>query len=80
MTVKFAAGKSMLAVGLLALSAIATALDATPASFESLDANNDGRISVLEARKDKTVAGHFASADTNQDGYLDRKEFEAISK
>ncbi len=65
---------------LLAVAGLAAAQDRPPPSFESLDANKDGRISVSEARKDPRVAARFAAADTNQDGYLDRAEFSALSR
>lgn len=47
-------------------------------TFEALDANKDGRISVSEARKDKFVAARFAAADLDQNGYLDREEFQKL--
>lgn len=58
----------------------ALAQSAPQSTFEQLDTNKDGRISVSEARKDKTVAARFAAADANQDGYLDRTEFASIRR
>lgn len=43
--------------------------------FEEVDSNGDGTISEQEAR---AVEGlDFATADTNQDGQLDRAEYAA---
>jgi len=53
---------------------------ATPAgqtgSFDTLDANKDGRISMPEASADPKLVESFSSADKNGDGYLDSSEFE----
>lgn len=42
----------------------------------ALDANGDGRIALTEAAGSR-LAVHFARLDTNRDGYLVRREFEA---
>jgi hypothetical protein len=47
-------------------------------SFDTLDANQDGRISQAEAAMDATIV--FSSADKNSDGYLDKKEFRGRDK
>ena len=44
------------------------------ASFDTLDANRDGRISQAEASADTTIV--FTSADANGDGYLDKSRME----
>lgn len=53
---------------------------ATPAgqsgSFDTLDANKDGRISMPEASADPKLVETFSSADKNGDGYLDNSEYD----
>lgn len=53
---------------------------ATPAgqsgSFESLDSNKDGRISMPEASADPKLVEKFSKADKNGDGYLDNSEYD----
>jgi hypothetical protein len=53
---------------------------ATPAgqsgSFETLDSNKDGRISMPEASADPKLVEGFSAADKNGDGYLDNAEFD----
>jgi Ca2+-binding EF-hand superfamily protein len=51
-----------------------------PVSFESLDVDKDGVITVIESKADKNVAARFSTADKNQDGYLTRAEFDAMPK
>jgi hypothetical protein len=59
----------------------AKAQPATPAdqsgSFESLDSNKDGRISLPEASADPKLVENFSRADKNGDGYLDNSEYDA---
>jgi hypothetical protein len=45
-------------------------------TFEALDANKDGRISMPEASADPKLVEGFSSADKNGDGYLDNSEYE----
>jgi hypothetical protein len=47
-------------------------------SFDTLDANRDGRISQAEANADTTIV--FTSADKNGDGYLDKSEWKMKDK
>lgn len=53
---------------------------ATPAgqsgSFDTLDSNKDGRISMPEASADPKLVESFSSADKNGDGYLDNAEYD----
>lgn len=64
---------SLLLAG-FAASAIAQGLP----SFDDVDANADGAISEEEAQ---AVEGlDFATADANQDGQLDRAEWEQASQ
>jgi hypothetical protein len=75
-------------VALIPLAGIAAEADqtqpATPAgqsgSFETLDSNKDGRISMPEASADAKLVEEFASADKNGDGYLDNSEFDKTTK
>jgi Ca2+-binding EF-hand superfamily protein len=54
---------------------------ATPASksatFDTLDANKDGRISMPEASADPRLVESFSTADKNGDGYLDISEYDS---
>jgi hypothetical protein len=56
-----------------------TPAPATPAgqsgTFETLDANKDGRISMPEASADPKLVESFSTADKNGDGYLDKSEY-----
>jgi Ca2+-binding EF-hand superfamily protein len=45
-------------------------------SFESLDSNKDGRISMPEASADPKLVEGFSTADKNGDGYLDNAEYD----
>lgn len=53
---------------------------ATPAgqsgTFETLDANKDGRISLPEASVDPKLVESFSRSDKNGDGYLDNAEYD----
>ncbi len=51
------------------------ALNRTWAAFAKLDADQDGRISALEAANDPMVAAGFTDADLDHDGYLSKEEF-----
>lgn len=45
-------------------------------SFDTLDANKDGRISMPEASADPKLVESFSAADKNGDGYLDNSEYD----
>jgi Ca2+-binding EF-hand superfamily protein len=44
-------------------------------SFESVDKNGDGKISLNEASTDDALFVAFKKLDTNKDGELTREEF-----
>jgi EF hand len=46
-----------------------------PGSFDQLDANQDGRISMPEASADPRLVEKFSTVDKNGDGYLDATEY-----
>lgn len=52
---------------------------ATPAgqsgTFDTLDTNKDGRISMPEAAADPKLVETFSTADKDGDGYLDKSEY-----
>jgi hypothetical protein len=54
-------------------------MDTSAAAFRKMDADNDGRISALEAAENPRVVAAFTLADKDKDGYLSREEFEAMS-
>ena len=43
-------------------------------TFESLDADGDGKISKTEAEANSTVKAQFSSYDVNGDGFIERAE------
>lgn len=51
----------------------------TSGSFDALDTNKDGRISMPEASADPKLIESFSKADKNGDGYLDASEYESSS-
>ena len=70
---------------LAALTALAAgaALAAQPAakpSFESLDKNSDGKVSLNEAAENDALFVAFKSLDTNKDGLLSAEEFAAYQR
>ena len=72
------------AIALIPLAGIAAEGQKTPpatpagqsGSFDALDANKDGRISMPEAAADPKLVENFSSADKNGDGYLDNAEYD----
>ncbi len=74
------------AVALSAFASVAGAGEKPPAattpagqnvSFDTLDANKDGRISMPEASVDPKLVENFSKADKNGDGYLDSAEYDS---
>jgi hypothetical protein len=49
-------------------------------SFDMLDSNKDGRISMPEASADPNLVESFSAADKNGDGYLDNAEYATGTK
>jgi Ca2+-binding EF-hand superfamily protein len=69
-------------LAMLTALAAGTALAAEPAkpSFESLDKNSDGKVSLNEAADNDALFVAFKSLDTNKDGTLSREEFAAYQR
>jgi len=66
----------LIGLAILGVSTAALAQSGAP-PFEEVDSNGDGLISQEEA---SAVEGlDMATADTNQDGSLDRAEYEAAT-
>jgi Ca2+-binding EF-hand superfamily protein len=62
-------------LGLFAAGALAA--DAAKPTFESLDKNGDGKVSLNEAAENDALFVAFKSLDSNRDGLLSREEFAA---
>jgi hypothetical protein len=50
------------------------------ASFGYLDIDKDERVSLAEAKADWAVMQRFQEADVDHDGFLDEREFEALTR
>jgi hypothetical protein len=50
------------------------------ATFESLDVNGDGKISLAEAEANAGVKAQFSRYDVNGDGFIERDEVSAANK
>ncbi len=56
----------------------AESADGSEARFSSLDQNQDGHVSLYEAKDKHRVFYYYQKADKNQDGHLDKVEFNAF--
>jgi Ca2+-binding EF-hand superfamily protein len=65
-------------IGSLLVAGIAFAQGAP--TFESLDKNADGQISIQEATANDDLFVAFKKLDTNKDGMLSKAEFAAQTK
>jgi Ca2+-binding EF-hand superfamily protein len=68
---------TLTALALMTVSGLAWAASGA-ASFQELDANRDGQITLDEAKKAPEVKEKFTQADANKDGKLDAAEFAAL--
>jgi Ca2+-binding EF-hand superfamily protein len=73
-----------IALGVLAAVAGSVALaaesNAAKPTFETLDKNSDGKISLNEAADNDALFVAFKGLDTNKDGMLSREEFAAYQR
>lgn len=68
----------VIALGVFAIAgsvALAAESGGAKPSFESLDKNSDGKVSLNEAAENDALFVAFKSLDTNKDGVLSREEF-----
>lgn len=65
------------ALALMAVSGLSWA-GSGAVSFQDLDTNRDGQITLDEAKKSPEVKAKFTQADANKDGKLDAAEFAAL--
>jgi len=59
---------------------MASAAFAQAVTFESLDKNSDGQISIQEATANDELFVAFKQLDTNKDGALSKEEFASFKK
>jgi Ca2+-binding EF-hand superfamily protein len=79
---RFAMIRTHVSLIVLAVLVAGTTLAAESAkpSFESLDKNSDGKVSLNEAADNDALFVAFKSLDTNKDGILSREEFAAYQR
>ena len=71
---------SLIVLTVCVAGATLAAEPAAKPSFESLDKNSDGKVSLNEAAENDALFVAFKSLDTNKDGMLSREEFAAYMK
>jgi Ca2+-binding EF-hand superfamily protein len=74
---------SVLLAALAALvggSALAAQSGGAKPSFEALDKNSDGKVSLNEAADNDALFVAFKGLDTNKDGLLSAEEFAAFQR
>jgi Ca2+-binding EF-hand superfamily protein len=69
-----------IAIFIAAVAGSSIALAQAGASFDALDANKDGKVSVHEASANDDLFVKFKGLDKNKDGELTREEFSAYKK
>lgn len=67
-------------LGLFAGAALAAQSSGAQPTFEALDKNSDGKVSLNEAADNDALFVAFKSLDTNKDGVLSREEFAAYQR
>ncbi len=63
-----------------AASALGQGTQPGKASFESLDKDSDGKVSINEAADNDELFVAFKKLDTDRDGVLTRKEFASFQQ
>jgi Ca2+-binding EF-hand superfamily protein len=61
-------------------AALAAQSEGAQPSFETLDKNSDGKLSLNEAADNDALFVAFKGLDTNKDGVLSREEFAAFQR
>lgn len=59
---------------------LAAQSDGAKPSFEALDKNSDGKVSLNEAADNDALFVAFKGLDTNKDGVLSKEEFAAYQR
>ena len=65
---------------LLFLAALSPSAVIAAATFEQLDVNGDGQLSITEAGEDTRLTAMWSTADVDQDGVVNRAEFSAFER
>lgn len=76
-TLKTLAVTALFALGVSAQTALAADAAKVDPDFAKLDANSNGKVSLKEAAKDKSLSAAFDAVDANKDGNVDGAEFAA---
>ena len=72
---------SVVVLGVVAAAAaLAAESGGAKPSFEALDKNSDGKVSLNEAADNDALFVAFKGLDTNKDGVLSREEFAAYQR
>lgn len=70
---------ALAACGLAQAQAVSPGSEASGSSFSAFDKNNDGRISLSEARSRAELSNAFQALDKDSDGYLTKQELSGWS-